>query len=436
LFISFGVGWDALLTEKQIKGIIMQVKQNPGSMPGANQQPGTMPGMNNGDQQFLGQDQDIERLRSRTRRQFLAAAGGLAAGAALLVGGEAWLQTNPLASSPSKPACTTAALSPAHPVKLNVGEAGKSLAFFPYYVAQKEGFFLAHGLDMGDAIQLPAGTKVIAGVESGSLDIGNGVMNDAFTLTRTDATVRIIGSLLNFYAVDIVVRKGFEEEVGVSATSPLTERINALKGKTIGMTGPGTGTQAMLTYLFRLLNLDATKVTTQVNLGAGSTAAVAALKSGRVDAMSYFIPFGELAEAKGFGDIFISPLHGDVPGLTGEVQGIYYTRQSVIDAKPQAIAAYIRAMSDAGTFIHNNPDKTKTYLTQFLGLSASVANTVYTTTLPYVPQNPQISQSSYNIAGNFHVKAGLVSVIPSYSKLVATDVIDSALATGTIACPS
>lgn len=390
--------------------------------------------MNNRYQRSL--DQDIERLKSRTRRQFLTAASGLVAGAALLVGGEAWLQTNPLSSSPSKSACTAAALSPSNPVKLNVGEAGKSLAFFPYYVAQKEGYFLAHGLDMGDAIQLPAGTKVIAGLESGSLDIGNGVMNDAFTLTRTDATVRVIGSLLNLYAVDIVVRKGFEEEVGVSASSPLTDRINALKGKTIGMTGPGTGTQAMLTYLFRLLNLDATKVTNQVNLGAGSTAAVAALKSGRVDAMSYFIPFGQLAEAKGFGDIFISPLHGDVPGLTGDVQGIYYTRQSVIDAKPQAIAAYIQAMSEAGTFIHNNPAQTKTYLMQFLGLTASVADTIYTSTLPFVPQNPQISQASYNTAGNFHLKAGLISVIPSYNKLIAADIINSALTTGTIACQS
>ncbi|HET8844335.1 MAG TPA: ABC transporter substrate-binding protein [Ktedonobacteraceae bacterium] len=416
----------------------MQFNQRPTTMPDNNRFSGSVPlsgpvpGANRYQQL---NNQDIEHLRRRTRRQFLATASGLIGGAALLVGGDVWLSSNPLAAF-NKKACTTGALSTANPVKLTVGQAGKSIAFFRYYVAQQEGYFKARGLNMADPVQMPNGAQLTAALKADKLHIANGVITDAFTLSRTDSSVQIIGTLLNAYAVDIVVSNKFALETTVTTNSTLVEKVNALKGKRVGMTGPNTGTQALLTYLFRQQGLDATKVIQQVSLGSNSAAALAALKAGHVDALSYFVPFGQIAEAQKAGQIFISPLRGDIPELLGDAQAVYYTRQSIIDAQPQAIVAYIQAMSQAADFIHNNPEQTKIYLTKYLGLNASVANAVYTAALPSVTQNPQISQDAYNVAGQFHVKAGLVSVIPSYNKLVATGIIGNALGNGTVSCQS
>lgn len=408
----------------------MQFNQQSTRMPGSPQQFGTGAGGNNGSSGGI--DQEVARLKSRTRRQFILS--GLIGGAALLLGESALYNEHALLSLFNKPTCVPAVSSTSGPVKLAVAEAGKSIAFFRYYVAQQEGYFNAHGLDMADPIQMANGTEVIAALKAGKVQIGNGVITDAFSLSRIDSTVQVIGMLLSAYAVDIVVGYPFLRETNLTANSTLAEKIQALQGKRIGITGPGTGTQALLIYLFRRQGLDATTAAHQINLGSNSAAALAALKSGSVDALSYFVPFGEIAEAKGVGNIFISPLRGDVPELIGDAQAVYYTRQSVINANPLAIISYIRAMSQAADFIHSNPAKTKLYLIKYLGLSAGVADTVYTAALSSITESPVISPTAYNIAGQFHVKAGLVAATPSYNQLVATNVIESALGKNTTIC--
>lgn len=325
-------------------------------------------------------------------------------------------------------ATSTAGSTPGALTTVTVCEAGKSLAFFPEYIAEQEGYFKAQGLNVPAATQVPTGTKAAAAIESGSCTIANGVILDAFTLEKHDSSVRVIGSLLNAYAVDIIVSKKFEKETGVSASSSLADKIKILKGKTIGITGPNTGTAGLLTYLFKLEGMSPTKDATPVSLGANNTAALAALQSGRVDALSFFSPLGQAVEAKGIGDILISPMRGDIPQLQGEVQGIFYTKQSVIDSQPQVVAGYIRAISQAETFFHNNPAQAKLLLTKFLGLGTAVTNAVYTIGVPDVAQNPQISQASYTTAGQFHLQAGLITSFPPFSTLVATSTINSALA--------
>src|SRR5579875_362009 len=393
----------------------MQFNQQSTRIPDPPQQPNTGAAGSNGSNRGI--DQEIARLRSRTRRQIILS--GLIGGATILLGESALYNGHALLSLFNKPTCVPAVSSTSHPVKLAVAQAGKSIAFFRYYVAQQEGYFSAHGLDMADPIQMPN---------------GNGVITDAFSLSRIDSTVQIIGMLLSAYAVDIVVGYPFLQQANLPANSTLAEKIQALQGKRIGITGPGTGTQALLIYLFRRQGLNAATAAHQVNLGSNSATALEALKSGSVDALSYFVPFGEIAEAKKVGSIFISPLRGDVPELVGDAQAVYYTRQSVIDANPLAIISYIRAMSQAADFIHNNPAKTKVYLTKYLGLSADVADTVYAAALPSITESPVVSQQAYSIAGQFHVKAGLVAVTPSYNQLVATNVIESALGKNTAIC--
>jgi len=310
---------------------------------------------------------------------------------------------------------------------LKVCQLNTSINFFPVYVAQQKGYFTAQGLNIPKPPLLQVGSKVVAGVESGNCDIGNGVITDAFNWAHVNSDGRIIGSVMNGYVVDVVVSKKFEQEMHVSVSSPLADKVNALRGKTIGITGPGTGTQALLTYLFRLQGLDAARETRQISLGSNNAAALAALKSGRVDALSFFSPIGQAAEAEGIGDILISPVRGDIPGLRGDVHGIIYAKQSTIEAKPQAVAAYIRAINQAELFIKNNPVEARTLLSSYLGPNNSVTNAVYTATAPVIATSPVITQAAYNVAGQFHVKAGLVSLIPSYSQLVATSTINSAL---------
>ena len=107
------------------------------------------------------------------------------------------------------------------------------------------------------------------------------------------------------YYVDVVVGSGFD---GPDADAPLGDRIDALRGKTIGVTGPGSGTEALINYLVAQEDMDPASDVTLVNLGANGSAAIGALTTERVDALAFFQPIGQQAEATGVGSIYISPI--------------------------------------------------------------------------------------------------------------------------------
>jgi NitT/TauT family transport system substrate-binding protein len=317
--------------------------------------------------------------------------------------------------------------TPTNSMTLNVGQLNDGINFFPFYVAEQMGFFKAQGVILGKRPRIATGPMMVTALENGTIDIGGGVITDAFDMTRVDWAARIIGALTNGYVVDVVVSKKFEQQTGLTEESPLADKIKALKGKKIGMTGAGSGTEALLIYLFQQQGMDVQKDAHLVTMGSNNAAALSALSKNTVDALSFFSPIGQTAEAKGIGNIFISPDNGDVPALKGDVHGIFYTRQTTIDAKPKAVEGFIRAVAQAENYIQTNPDKAKGLLTKYLKQGNEVSSSVYAATSPVWAKDPQISTSAYEVASKFHVDAGLISITPRYGDMVATNTINAAL---------
>ncbi|MBV9230440.1 MAG: ABC transporter substrate-binding protein [Chloroflexi bacterium] len=316
-----------------------------------------------------------------------------------------------------------------NPMTLNVGQISDGIAYFPLYIAEQEGFFKDEGITLGNRPRLGTGAKVATALRAGSIDIAAGVFTDVFNLATVDSEVRAIGSLMNGFYVDIAVSKSFEQTMHVTRDSPLADKVSALRGKKIGITGPGSGTEALVIYLFRQQGLDAKKDAVMVNLGSDYTGALAALQSGRVDVLSMGAPVGQEVESQGLGDMLISPVRGDVPSMVGETHGVLYTRQSIMNAKPQAVTAFIRAIGKAEAFIHDQPqEKVRVLLKQYLKLDQKTTDAVYATEIPILAQDPRIDQKGYDIATQFHVQAGLISIAPFYKDIVAADTINKALA--------
>ncbi len=205
--------------------------------------------------------------------------------------------------------------------------------------------------------------------------------------------------------------------------------MKALVGKKIGISAPGSATDALLTYLFRKQGLDAQRDVTKVNLGnVTPAAALAALSSGRVDAVCWPVPVGQQAEAQGIGRIFISPAKGDIPAMSGMIYGVIYAKQSVIDTKPKAVQALIRAIAQAETWIEKNAAQARTLLQKDLQLDGKTTNAVAQAAMASVPQTPQMREPGYRVAMQFHVDAGLLAIALAYNDLVATETINQALA--------
>jgi ABC-type nitrate/sulfonate/bicarbonate transport system substrate-binding protein len=131
---------------------------------------------------------------------------------------------------------------------LNVGQISNSVAFFPLYVAEQKGFFTKAGVTLGDRPRLGTGAKLAAALKSGSIDLGAGVLTDAYNLHSTDSNARVYSGLVTEYYVDVVVGTSYS---GPAADAPIDQRIQSLVGKKIGITGPVSGTEALLVYLFQ-----------------------------------------------------------------------------------------------------------------------------------------------------------------------------------------
>jgi NitT/TauT family transport system substrate-binding protein len=313
---------------------------------------------------------------------------------------------------------------------LQVGQIGNSVAFFPVFVAAKMGYYKDGGLDV-TATRFSTGTLVGTAVTSNSVDVGNSVITDVFALLKANRPVRVVGSLIDAYYIDIVASNQFLDASKLSRASKLGDRINALKGKKLGITGPGSGTQALVEYLFRLQGLDSTRDVELVNVGADQAAVLQTMKTGRIDAVSFAWPMTMIAEANNVGKGFIVPAGGDVPSMRQQVQGVIYAKPDAIARRGEAIVAYVHAIGRAEAYLHQHPKQIPALLKEYdSALSGPAIEALLTAYLPVLPHQPDIAAGSYEKALQFHRLTGFAAATGnSYPEVVDSSTMLKAIRT-------
>lgn len=302
---------------------------------------------------------------------------------------------------------------------LTVGQVSNSAAFFPIFIAQQKGYFSQEGVKVAKPTVLGTGAKVAAAVKSGSVDLGASVFPDVLNLSASGTDTRLVTNLVDKYYVDVVVGKNFG---GPGVNAPLNDRIKALKGKKIGITGPGSGTEALLIYLFKKAGLDAKTDAQLVNLGGTVSAAVGALKTGRVDALSYAQPAAQMVETGNIGTTYISPVRGDVPGLSSVTQGVVFTTKSRLDQKSKEIAAFQRAVAKALKLIHTDKKAARELLGKYQDAAKPATLDALMKLLPKeMPEDGTFPRASFNASVQFNKDTGQVEKAPSYESLVPED---------------
>jgi NitT/TauT family transport system substrate-binding protein len=303
---------------------------------------------------------------------------------------------------------------------LNVGQISDSISFFPLYVAEENGYFDDEGVTLGERPRLGTGAKLGAALTSGSIDIAAGVITDALNLYENNDKTRITGSLVTEYYVDIIVSDDFD---GPGPDAPLEERVQSLVGKNIGITGPGSGTEALVKYLFGTIDKDPSKDSTLVNLGASTTGAIGALSEGQVDALAFFQPVGQMAESRSVGKNYISPQRGDIPEMAGQLHGTLFSTTTAIDGKQEQVQGFNKAIDSALEFIADNPDDAAKLLKTYLKATDQDTVDALIKLLPEeMATSTAVSEDGYEKAVDFHMDSGLIPKGPAYSDIVWDEV--------------
>ncbi len=171
---------------------------------------------------------------------------------------------------------------------VHVAVGGKVLvAYLPLTIAERRGYFLKEGLQV-EISDFQGGGKALEAVVGGSADVGCGAYEHTLYMAAKGLSLEAIALQANSFGLVVGVQKD---------RAPSYRSVRDLKGMKIGVTGPGSASAMGLRMLLSKASLTPEDVS-MIGVGGGM-AAVAAVKTGRVDAIANFDPAISLLERDG-----------------------------------------------------------------------------------------------------------------------------------------
>ena len=172
--------------------------------------------------------------------------------------------------------------------RIAIAVGGKaSFYYLPLTIAEQLGFFKAEGLDV-EISDFSGGARSLQAVVGGSADIVSGAYEHTINLQ----------SKSQFFQSFVLEGRAPQIAMGISTKAmPGYRSLADLRGKKIGVSAPGSSTNMMANLLLSRVGLKASDVSF---IGVGTSAgALAALRSGQIDAISNIDPVMTMLEQKG-----------------------------------------------------------------------------------------------------------------------------------------
>ncbi|HEY1227341.1 MAG TPA: ABC transporter substrate-binding protein [Ramlibacter sp.] len=220
--------------------------------------------------------------------------------------------------------------------KLSLAVGGKAAFYYlPLTITEQLGYFKAEGLDV-EISDFAGGAKALQALVGGSADVVSGAYEHTINMQNRHQIIQSI----------VLMGRAPQIAIGVSnKTMPGYKGLKDLKGKKIGVSAPGSSTNMIANLVLSRAGLQPTDVSF-VGVGT-SSGALAALRSGQIDAMSNTDPVMTMLEQKG--DVKIISDTRTLKG-TQEVFGgpmpaaCLYTNADFVKANPNTCQALANAI--------------------------------------------------------------------------------------------
>jgi NitT/TauT family transport system substrate-binding protein len=220
--------------------------------------------------------------------------------------------------------------------KVSIAVGGKNLFYYlPLTIAEQLGYFKDEGLQV-EISDFAGGAKALQALIGGSADVVSGAYEHTINMQAKGQPITAF--VLQGRAPQIVL--------GVSnKTMPDYKSIANLKGKKIGVTAPGSSTNMVANFVLAKGGLKPTDVSF---IGVGTAyGALAALRSGQIDAISNLDPVITMLEQKNDIRVIVDTRTlKDTKDLFGGPMpaGSLYTSEEFLKKNPQTAQALTNAM--------------------------------------------------------------------------------------------
>lgn len=280
--------------------------------------------------------------------------------------------------------------------RVNFAMPSVGMLYLPVYVADVMGYFEEQDIDAQLQVFRAGGGTAMAAVLGGDMDVYIGSTSAALrAATQTDDAV-IAGALMTEYASNVVMRGELARELGLNEDSTVEERLAALEGLSIGVTGAGSGTHQLAIFMLTQAGLDPERDATVVFVG-GSTEILAAFSRDRIDAFTLSNPTSDTAIRDYDGFLLFNTAAGELPGVDDFLYISANTRRSWIEEDPDRARRTMAAIQRAQTAMHDpetsHEARDRVFEGYFSQFDKELFDAAWENVLPAYPRSPEISRA-------------------------------------------
>jgi ABC-type nitrate/sulfonate/bicarbonate transport system substrate-binding protein len=268
--------------------------------------------------------------------------------------------------------------------------AGPTVTFLPAEVARQRGFMREQNLDV--KLLLTRSEVDRAALASGNVDYTLRAGSSFVSAARgLPIKIVLLGTMRPFWG--LVVR-------------PEVKSVSELKGKSIGVPGLLGSQQISAKFILKHYGLDPDRDVIYRVVDTGSR--IAAMQAGTID--SSMMDYGEAFRAKKAGLKFLV----NAADLHGLIAGGLAVNFKKMKEQPDQVRRMLKAMTQALTYIQENPVGTQQIMMSWLKLDRDMAADIYQMAKNNYTKNGMVDEPTLNsLVGTMLAEAGIKNVPPS-----------------------
>ncbi|HJQ48561.1 MAG TPA: ABC transporter substrate-binding protein [Amycolatopsis sp.] len=230
-------------------------------------------------------------------------------------------------------------------IKVNYEPGGESFIFLPTMIAVTQNYFRDAGVDLNYQPLLATAALQVNAVVSGQSDIA--ATGTTGLLSARQQNQPLVGIGYQSAPPDqfmVLTKRGQQKlaSTGITQSSPIGDRVRALKGLQIAGLGAGSSSNLLLAALLNENGLKLSDVTLRGVNGLSDIYNIG--KADQVDAIWNSDPFATQAVNEGWGKILISYPAGDVPSAQGVPWTVYVASTKFVNQNPEGLKRFLTAI--------------------------------------------------------------------------------------------
>ncbi|HEY3302124.1 MAG TPA: ABC transporter substrate-binding protein [Candidatus Binatia bacterium] len=228
-------------------------------------------------------------------------------------------------------------------VKMTIPVVAHSMT--PVYLAEARGFFKEEGLDV-DVTSTGGGGPDIRALIAGDVEFSFTTGDQVIIAHQEGKPLVMVMSGLNKVFINWAMNKDAAKAKGITETTPLTEKLKALKGLIVGVTNPAALTAHLAHFVIRKAGFVPQQDVQVIPIGAGPTW-LAAVENRKVDVALTAPPVPETAISRGHAIMFINNAKGEDPSMSEFLMENLVARPETLKKDPDLVRRMVRALVKA-----------------------------------------------------------------------------------------